>query len=59
MTSYEYKCRGCGTVFVEGCQCSPGDKTEVLCPECGSADLEKASLPAGLLDLLRSMMRPT
>jgi len=58
MTGYRYECRSCGTAFIEDLQCQSGDDPEVLCPQCGSTDLEEASLPAGLLDLLRGMMRP-
>jgi putative FmdB family regulatory protein len=59
MTGYKYECRNCGNVFIEDLQCQSGDETEVLCPQCGSGDLEESSLPVGLLDLLRAMMRPT
>jgi predicted nucleic acid-binding Zn ribbon protein len=59
MTGYKYECRSCGTVFIEDIQCQSGDEPEVLCSQCGGADLEESSLPVGLLDLLRGMMRPT
>ncbi len=39
MPIYEYRCKECGNVFE--CFVRHNHKNQIVCPECGSSDIEK------------------
>jgi putative FmdB family regulatory protein len=48
---YEYRCRACGGIgeFLVG----GGQRPSIVCPACGSLEMEKILSPASLLDRSR------